>query len=101
MSLPIDADRPLIRGAEKDERDAWSTSHLTSLKRRDALNRETFPAWVRNFHSPQRQPGMGLADRFGGPASLDKRGVIHVKPSLAWGKGSSLLAYHDPKARAC
>jgi group II intron reverse transcriptase/maturase len=34
---------------------------------------------------------MGLADRFGGPESLDKRGVIRVKPELVWGKGSSLL----------
>ncbi len=89
-----------MRGRE-DERDAWSTLHLTLVKQRDAINRGASPARVRTFHSTQRQPVMGLADRFGGPTSLDKRGVIHVKPALVWGKGRSLLASHDLKARAC
>ena len=49
----------------RDERDAWSTSSLTLLKRRDDLNRVT-PAWLRRLNITQRTAVMARADHESG-----------------------------------
>ena len=48
----------------RDERDAWSTSQLTLLKRRDCLNR-SHPAWQRRPNITQGTAVMVRADCFG------------------------------------
>src|SRR5713101_3301847 len=49
----------------KDKREAWSTSYLTLLKRRDDLNRVT-PAWLRRLNITQRTAVIACADRESG-----------------------------------
>jgi hypothetical protein len=61
----------LTTRAIQDERDAWSTSDLTSAENAGYPKQGAIPAWVRNFRSTQGGPVMGSADRSTGVRGCD------------------------------
>src|SRR6266516_5896545 len=80
----------LTTRAIQDERDAWSTSDLTSAENAGCPKQGAIPAWVRTFHSTQRGPVMGCADhnttKWMRYWHEDKQVAIVVKPPLPGGR---------------